>query len=159
MLYLNQNRWTAKMGPNTAKSNKTRKIISNRNWNFSFFDTNFYMIIEIIFSNRNIEPAHINLDINRLCKRTFAHLLANFSSSELLLGTWVSGWTDKIKRFSFCSQFFKISPEYIWFQGGKMILENLFFYWISHQPISIEYSPGRQDACFVCTKVTAFKPR
>ena len=157
MLYLNQNRWTAKMGPNTAKSNKTRKIISNRNWNIfqhKFLYDNRNHIFESEYWTSTRQPGY-----KQIMQATFPHLLANFSSSELLLGTWDSGWTDKIKRFSFCSQFFKISPEYIWFQGGKMILENLFFYWISHQPISIEYSPGRQDACFVCTKVTAFKPR
>ena len=62
--------------PKVTKQGKPSRIESATP--FLHTRVNFYMIVEIIFLNSNIEPAHINLDVNSLCMRsslrTFPHL-------------------------------------------------------------------------------------
>ena len=63
--------------PKVTKQGKPSQIESATPF-FAHAWVNFYMIVEIIFLNSNIEPAHINLDVNSLCMRsslrTFPHL-------------------------------------------------------------------------------------
>ena len=82
------------------------------------------MKIEIIFSDSNIEPTHANLDVNRLCKRTFPHL-------TVLVFNYTQVEPIKLKnRFVLSS--LKSVLNIFDFKMDKMILENRFFYWISH---------------------------
>ena len=78
------------------------------------------MIIAIIFSDRNIEQTHANLDLNRLCKRTFPHLtVLVFNNTQV----------EPIKlknRFALSS--LKSVLNIFDFKMDKMILEDLFFY-------------------------------
>ena len=59
--------------PKVTKQGKPSQIESPTPF-FAHAWVNVYMIVEIIFLNSNIEPAHINLDVNSLCMRTFPHL-------------------------------------------------------------------------------------
>ena len=78
------------------------------------------MIIAIIFSDRNIEQAQGNLDVNRICKQTFSHLtVLVFNNTQV----------EPIKlknRFALGS--LKSVLNIFDFKMDKMILENLFFY-------------------------------
>lgn len=78
------------------------------------------MKIEIIFSDRNIEPTHANLDVNRLCKRTFPHLtVLVFNNTQV----------EPIKlKNRFVLSSLKSALNIFDFKMDKMILENLFFY-------------------------------